>query len=386
MRTINLIIAFIVSLTISAQRAVRVAYVSSTPIEADNHHSMQASVKSQLQTVLGTGFDVRTFCCISSSAQDKSNASGYAAAKAYQPDIVILQSCPGNIENQGTPDTESYRKQLEKTAKSFAKSSSHPRLLLAYPCNSNKATETDANTAINEVAAKNHWGTINLNADNKEIIQSLLADSNRTQVTLTTDFGDIVVELFNETPLHRDNFIRQVKDKSFDGVLWHRVINRFIIQTGDRLSKHAKPGEMLGDGDETPNDWVPAEFRVPLFYHQRGMLNAAREGDETNPEKKSSSTQFTIVTGQTFNDTALDRTQLRIDEWTNNTFKLTPEMRETYKTIGGAPHLDGSYTVFGRVVSGMEVVEKIEKLPTDQNDRPIHDCHIIKAKITKKMK
>ena len=382
MKTINLIIAFIVSLTISAQRAVKVAYVSSTPVEADNSRPMQASVQSRLQTLLGTGFDVHTFSCASSSSHDKSNASMYAAAKDYQPDIVILQSCPGNTESQGTPSTMNYRKQLEKTAKSFAKSS---RLLLAYPCSS-KATETEAKTVIDELAAKNHWTTIDLNASTKEIIQSLLADSNRTQVTLTTDFGDIVVELFNETPLHRDNFIRQVKNKSFDGVLWHRVINSFIIQTGDRLSKHAKPGEMLGDGDETPADWVPAEFRAPLFYHQRGMLNAAREGDETNPEKKSSSTQFTIVTGQTFDDASLDRTQLRIDEWTNHTFKLTPEMRETYKTIGGAPHLDGSYTVFGRVVSGMETVEKIEKLPTDQNDRPIHDCHIIKAKVTKKMK
>lgn len=203
-------------------------------------------------------------------------------------------------------------------------------------------------------------------------------------MTLTTDFGDIVVELFNETPLHRDNFLKQVRNKSFNGVLWHRVINQFIIQTGDRLSKNAKPGEMLGEGDETPEDWIPAEFRAPLFYHQRGMLNAAREGDETNPEKKSSSTQFTIVTGRTFDDAALDNTQKRIDEWTNGQFKLTSEMRNTYKTIGGAPHLDGSYTVFGRVVSGMDVVEKIEKLPTDQNDRPIHDVHIIKAKITKK--
>ena len=382
MKTINLIIAFIVSLTISAQRAVRVAYVSSTPVEADNSRPMQASVLSRLQTLLGTGFDVRTFSCTSSSSHDKSNANMYAAARAYQPDIVILQFCPGNTESQGTPSTVNYRKQLEKTAKSFAKSS---RLLLAYPGNS-KTTKTEAKTVIDELAAKNHWTTIDLNASTKEIIQSLLADSNRTQVTLTTDFGDIVVELFNETPLHRDNFIRQVKNKSFDGVLWHRVINRFIIQTGDRLSKHAKPGEMLGDGDETPADWIPAEFRAPLFYHQRGMLNAAREGDETNPEKKSSSTQFTIVTGQTFDDASLDRTQLRIDEWTNHTFKLTPEMRDTYKTIGGAPHLDGSYTVFGRVVSGMETVEKIEKLPTDQNDRPIHDCHIIKAKVTKKMK
>ena len=203
-------------------------------------------------------------------------------------------------------------------------------------------------------------------------------------MTFYTELGNIVVELFNETPLHRDNFLRQVKAKTFDGVLWHRVIKNFIIQTGDRLSKNAKPGQMLGEGDEKPSDWIPAEFRAPLYFHQRGMLNAAREGDETNPEQKSSSTQFTIVTGAVMDDAKLDRAQQRIDEWTKGMFKLSPEMRETYKTIGGAAHLDGSYTVFGRVVSGMDVVEKIERATTDQNDRPIHDFRIKKAKITKK--
>lgn len=217
-------------------------------------------------------------------------------------------------------------------------------------------------------------------------ITSAVAQSDRAQVTFYTDKGNIVVELLNETPLHRDNFLKQVKAKTYDGVLWHRVIDGFIIQTGDRTSKNAKPGQMLGEGDEKPEDAVPAEIRVPQFFHQRGMLNAAREGDETNPERKSSSTQFTIVTGRTFDDATLDRTQLRIDEWTNGKVKLTPEMREAYKTVGGAPHLDGSYTVFGRVVSGMEVVDKIEKVKTDRYDRPLEDVRIIKAKITKKYK
>ena len=217
-------------------------------------------------------------------------------------------------------------------------------------------------------------------------ITSAVAQSDRAQVTFYTDKGNIVVELLNETPLHRDNFLKQVKAKTYDGVLWHRVIDGFIIQTGDRTSKNAKPGQMLGEGDEKPEDAVPAEIRVPQFFHQRGMLNAAREGDETNPERKSSSTQFTIVTGRTFDDATLDRTQLRIDEWTNGKVKLTPEMREAYKTVGGAPHLDGSYTVFGRVVCGMEVVDKIEKVKTDRYDRPLEDVRIVKAKITKKYK
>lgn len=217
-------------------------------------------------------------------------------------------------------------------------------------------------------------------------ISSNAQNEQRAQVLFKTDMGDILVELFNETPLHRDNFIKQVKAGTYNGVLWHRVINKFIIQTGDRLSKKAKPGEMLGEGDEKPEDAIPAEFRVPQFFHMRGMLNAAREGDDVNPEKKSSSTQFTIITGRTFTDEELDKNQKRVDEWTNGQTKYTKEMREAYKTIGGAPHLDGSYTVFGRVLKGMDVVDSIQVAETDKNDRPVKDIHIKKAKVLKKYK
>lgn len=217
-------------------------------------------------------------------------------------------------------------------------------------------------------------------------LTSFAQEKGRAQVRFRTDMGDIIMELFNETPLHRDNFIRQVKAGTYNGVLWHRVIDGFIIQTGDRLSKKAKPGEMLGEGDEKPTDWIPAEIRVPQFYHQRGMLNAAREGDDTNPERKSSSTQFTVVTGRVFDDTQLDAMQKRVAEWTHGTVTLTEEMRQTYKTLGGAPHLDGSYTVFGRVIKGMDVVDSIQKVQTDKNDRPLKDIKIKKAKVIRKYK
>lgn len=211
---------------------------------------------------------------------------------------------------------------------------------------------------------------------------SALAD-NRKQVKLTTDYGIIVVELYNETPLHRDNFLRQVEAHTYDGVLFHRVINNFMIQTGDPTSKTAQPGQMLGNGDENDKEsaWIPAEFCTPQLFHERGALAAAREGDSVNPEKKSSSQQFYIVTGRTYGDKGLEKAQETITEWTGGRVVLTEEMQEAYRTNGGAPHLDGSYTVFGRVLEGMDIVDKIQVEEADSNNRPLNDIHIIKAEI-----
>lgn len=218
------------------------------------------------------------------------------------------------------------------------------------------------------------------------IATTAAARERRAEVTFTTTEGTIVVELYNETTLHRDNFLLQVKNHLYDGVLFHRVINEFMIQGGDPVSKDAKPGDMLGEGTDTPDQWLPAEFRVPEFFHERGALAAAREGDGVNPEKKSSPQQFYIVTGRTFTDDQLDNLQKRISQMTHGQVTMTPEMREAYRTVGGAPHLDGSYTVFGRVTCGMEIVDSIQRVDTGANDRPLKDIRILKAKVTKKYK
>ena len=203
----------------------------------------------------------------------------------------------------------------------------------------------------------------------------------RHEVELVTDSGTIRLVLYNETPRHRDNFLKQVQSGAYNGVLFHRVIKDFMVQTGDLASKTAKPGQQLGDTLEAYS--IPAEICFPKLYHKRGALAAAREGDNVNPERASSSTQFYIVWGQKFTDKQLEWAQERMDKYTDGKAKLTPELIETYKTQGGTPHLDGSYTVFGEVVDGLGVVEKIQKAATDGNDRPVNDIRIISAKVIK---
>ena len=236
-----------------------------------------------------------------------------------------------------------------------------------------------------------------------------------TKIVIITDYGDIVLQLYDQTPKHRDNFIKLVKSGYYDGVLFHRVMKDFMIQAGDSNSKNAKPGEKLGFGG--PDYTIPAEF-VPKYIHKRGALAAARNN---NPMKASSGSQFYIVKGKVFNEEELDRVEEQIAQqyaqqmyfqyrreeedamlkagqtvaldtlharasrrasaWLRaNPYQIMPEDRAVYETLGGTPHLDGEYTVFGEVISGMDVVEKIITVDTDENDRPITDVKIIKMK------
>lgn len=183
-------------------------------------------------------------------------------------------------------------------------------------------------------------------------------------VKIETSYGDMVVKLYNETPLHRDNFVKLVKEGTYDDLLFHRVIGNFMIQGGDPNSRNAKPGQMLGDGQLGYT--IPAEF-VPGLFHKKGALAAARQGDEVNPEKASSSCQFYIVQGDLWDEGRLKMVEQRYGK------SFTPEQAQVYATIGGTPFLDGDYTVFGEVVEGMEVIDAIAAVQTDRMNRPIKD-------------
>lgn len=212
-------------------------------------------------------------------------------------------------------------------------------------------------------------------------ITAQTSDTLRHEVLLETTKGNIRIALYNETPQHRDNFIKLVKEGFYDGLLFHRVIDRFMIQTGDSASRHAAPGQMLGDSPESYK--IPAEIKYPALFHKRGAVAAARESDNVNPDRESSASQFYIVYGRRFNDSMLDDVQLRLDKNTGGAVKLTPEIREAYKRFGGTPHLDGQYTVFGEVTEGIDTVENIEWAETDKNDRPVEDIRIIRATVIK---
>jgi peptidyl-prolyl cis-trans isomerase B (cyclophilin B) len=197
----------------------------------------------------------------------------------------------------------------------------------------------------------------------------------KRDVEMVTTHGTIILRLSDSTPLHRDNFLRLVKRHYYDSVLFHRVIQNFMIQGGDPNSKRAESGVALGNGG--PEYKIPAEFRSTLF-HKKGVLAAARDN---NPEKASSGSQFYIVQGKKFTEAGLDSVE------TNRLKRRLPEAhRDVYKTIGGTPHLDQNYTVFGEVVSGLEVVDRIAAEPTSKTppDRPVADVRIWKAKLVKR--
>ncbi len=180
-------------------------------------------------------------------------------------------------------------------------------------------------------------------------------------VEITTNYGVIKIKLYNDTPKHRDNFLKLAKEGYYDGSLFHRVIKNFMIQGGDPNSKTAKAGQMLGSGDIGYT--IPAEFN-PKLIHKKGALCAART---ENPEKASSGCQFYIVVGQIITDSELDRMDAQ------RQVKYTADQRNIYKTIGGTPFLDMNYTVYGEVISGLDVVDKISQVKTAQGDRPLTD-------------
>ena len=218
-------------------------------------------------------------------------------------------------------------------------------------------------------------------------ILSMQSQSRKQKVTLVkiyTTEGNITVRLYDDTPLHKANFLRLVEQKTYEGLLFHRVIKEFMIQGGDPQSRGADSLQMLGNG--SLGYTLKAEILFPKYYHKRGALAAARTGDAVNPQRESSASQFYIVTGKSFSDADLDMFEKRLSKVANTTgdFKYSDEQRKIYKTFGGAPHLDGSYTVFGEVVDGFDVVDKIENVPTRRGDRPRKDVVITRMKVVKK--
>lgn len=248
---------------------------------------------------------------------------------------------------------------------------------------------------------------------------------NETQVLMHTSMGDIQLKLYNETPKHRDNFIQLVKDGTYNGLLFHRVIKDFMIQGGDVTSKDAPMNKSLGAGDLGYT--VPAEFNYPKYFHKKGALCAARTGDEVNPERASSASQFYIVTGKKYSeaelnqmekqlenrlkqsifarlqaenkpkimeyyrsgnkkelailrDTLIGKTELEAEKRKDEA-KLPKELREVYKTEGGVPFLDNQYTVYGEVVKGIEVVDAIQKVKTNKQDRPTENVVITSVEL-----
>jgi len=205
-------------------------------------------------------------------------------------------------------------------------------------------------------------------------------EKTRTEVTLETTEGNIRIALYNETPLHRDNFLKLADSHFYDSLLFHRVIRNFMIQAGDPASRHAQAGQVLCE--DSCGNTLPAEIRIPGIYHKRGAVAMARESDDVNPERRSSYSQFYIVWGKRFSTADIEHMAEHLDTVSGGRIKMTPEMKTTYRKTGGTPHLDGTYTVFGEVTEGLDVVEKIQRAYTDYDDRPVNDIRILRTVIT----
>ena len=205
------------------------------------------------------------------------------------------------------------------------------------------------------------------------------------QVRIETNYGSMVVALYNETPQHRDNFLKLVREGFYDNVLFHRIIKDFMVQAGDPNSKDSTYTGMLGMGDIGYK--VPAEINFPELYHRRGALCAARQSDMVNPERASSGCQFYIVQGKILSDQELTMMEQRLRVALEKPdFHYTDEQRLFYKTFGGTPHLDGAYTVFGELIKGFDVLDKLNAVKTGANDRPEEPVRIISMSIIKNFK
>ena len=209
-----------------------------------------------------------------------------------------------------------------------------------------------------------------------------LAQKNKkqTKVLISTSYGDIKLLLYNETPKHRDNFIKLVEDEFYNGTLFHRVMDGFMIQGGDPDSRNAQPGQMLGNGG--PGYTIPAEFNARLI-HKKGALAAARQPDNVNPNKESSGSQFYIVHGKSFEKEELDSYLKKKNKRRETPLSYTEEQEIIYKEIGGYAPLDMEYTVFGEVIEGLEVIDAIAKVEKDRSNRPNADVKMT-VKIVKK--
>lgn len=224
--------------------------------------------------------------------------------------------------------------------------------------------------------------TVLLIACNPKLSNGLRKKDLKKDVQVITTKGEFIIRLSDSTPLHRDNFLKLVKQHYYDSILFHRVMKNFMVQAGDPNSKRAEKGKPLGNGG--PDYKIPAEF-VRSFLHRKGVLAAARTADDVNPKKESSGSQFYIVQGKVHTDASLDS----VETFRLNGRKIPEEHRKIYKTIGGSPHLDQSYTIFGEVIKGFDVIDSIASVAVSRGrdlNRPLEDVRILKMKLVKRIR